>query len=60
MKAMKEAGRDEVAALRRRTIRALAMGRIGSEDSQFINERLDEIDARIVSMEERPNKQREF
>lgn len=52
MRTLKDAGRDEVARLRRRTRRALAMERILPADAEYITERLDEIDARIVSMQE--------
>lgn len=50
MRSLKSAGVDEVARLRRRTRRLLAMGRVLPDDAAYIVERLDEVDARIVSM----------
>lgn len=52
MRTLKSAGVEEAARLRRRTRRALAMGRIHPEDASYITTRLDEIEARIVSMYE--------
>jgi hypothetical protein len=49
---LKDVGVREVAALRRRTRRLLAMGRILPLDAEFIVRRLDEIEARIVQMHE--------
>lgn len=52
MRGMKDVGRAEVAALRRRTRRLLALERIMPADEEYITRRLDEIDARIVAMHE--------
>ena len=52
MRTLKDVGREEVARLRRRTRRALAMERILPADAEYITTRLDEVDARIVSMQE--------
>ena len=52
MRPLKDAGLAEVQALRRRTRRQHAMGRIGKADFEFIDSRLDEVEARIVSMQE--------
>lgn len=52
MRPLKDAGIQEVQQLRRRTRRQLAMGRINRPDFDFIDKRLDEIEARIVSMQE--------
>lgn len=52
MRPLKDAGLAEVGALRRRTRRALAMERIFPADAEYITVRLDEIEARIVSMQE--------
>jgi hypothetical protein len=49
---LKDVGLDDVASLRRRTRRALAMGRILPADAEYITTRLDEVEARIVSMHE--------
>jgi hypothetical protein len=52
MRSLKDAGVEEVARLRRRTRRLLAMDRILPSDATYITERCDEIEARIVSMHE--------
>lgn len=49
---LKDAGLREVQALRRRTGRQLALGRILPEDAEYIERRLKEVEARIVSMME--------
>lgn len=61
MKTMKEAAPDEVSVIKRRTLRSLAMGRISKDDAEYIINRLDEVEARIVSMvENSPETRREF
>jgi hypothetical protein len=52
MKSMKAAGLPEVRSLRRRIRRLLAMDRVTKPDFEFIDERLDEVEARIVAMRE--------
>jgi hypothetical protein len=52
MRPLKDAGLAEVQALRRRTRRQHAMNRIGRADFEYIDSRLDEVEARIVSMQE--------
>jgi hypothetical protein len=52
MRALKDVGLVEVAALRRRVRRLLAMGRVLPADATYIVERLDQIEARIVTMHE--------
>lgn len=52
MRPLKDAGLAEVQALRRRARRQLAMERIGKADFEYIDTRLDEVEARIVSMQE--------
>jgi hypothetical protein len=47
MKKYKEAAPVEVSALKRRTIRSLAMGQITDSSCQYITLRLDEIAAHI-------------
>lgn len=49
---LKDAGIRECDSLRRRTRRQLALGRILPHDAAYITTRLDEIEARIVSMHE--------
>jgi hypothetical protein len=50
MRPLKVAGVEACDRLRRRTRRALAMGRIHPHDATYITLRLDEIEARIVAM----------
>lgn len=52
MRPLKDAGVAEVAALRRRTRRLLALERVYPADAEYITTRLDEIESRIVSMHE--------
>lgn len=52
MRSLKDVGVAEVAALRRRTRRLLALGRVLPVDATYIVRRLDEIEARIVQMQE--------
>lgn len=50
MKTIQEAGPGEVAAVKRRTIRTLAMGEISQEDSDYINQHLDAVIRKLESM----------
>jgi hypothetical protein len=50
VKPFKDAAPPEVAALKRRTIRSLAMGQIPDASCTFITIRLDEIAAHIVEI----------
>lgn len=52
MLSMKQAVPIEVAKMKLRTQRSLAMKRILPEDAAFITTRLDEIEARVVLMPE--------
>lgn len=52
MRPLKDAGVAEVSALRRRVRRLLALDRVFPADAAYIVQRLDEIEARIVSMTE--------
>lgn len=52
MRSLKSAGLVEVDRLRRRTRRLVALGRVLPHDAGYIVVRLDEIEARIVSMHE--------
>ena len=47
---LKDAGLREVAALRRRARRAVALGRVLPPDAAYIVERCDEIESRITAM----------
>jgi len=50
MKTIQEAGPTEVAAIKRRTIRTLAMGGIKQEDCDFINKHLDAVLSRLENI----------
>jgi hypothetical protein len=52
MRSLKDVGVREVARLRRRTLRLLAMGRVYPSDATYIVSRLDEVEAKIISMQE--------
>lgn len=52
MRPLQTVGLYEVKRLRRRTRRLLALERILPADAEYITERLDQIEARIVSMHE--------
>lgn len=52
MRTMKDAGLDETKRLKQRTVRSLAMERIGKADADYITKRLDEIHVRIIEMQE--------
>lgn len=52
MRPLKDVGLDEVRRLRSRTVRLEAMGRVFPVDAEYITDRLDEVEARIVSMHE--------
>ena len=49
---MKERGLRELSSLTRRVKRAYAMGRIDTDDFRYILPRLEQAEARIVSMRE--------
>lgn len=52
MRPLQVVGVAEVARLRRRVRRLLALGRVLPTDAAYIVERLDQIEARIVTMHE--------
>lgn len=52
MRPMKEAGLKEVQSARGRVRKLWGMGRIGRPDFEYIDRRLDEVEARVVSMHE--------
>jgi hypothetical protein len=52
MRPLKDAGLQEVQQLRRRVRRQHAMDRIGQADFDFLDGHLNEVEARIVSMQE--------
>lgn len=50
MKTIQEAGPGEVAAVKRRTIRTLAMGQIPEADCEFITNHLDAVLERLETL----------
>lgn len=52
MRTLKSVGLQEIARLRSRARRQLAFRRIGKADYDYIDQRLDEVEARIISMSE--------
>lgn len=53
MKSILEAAPAEVGAIKKRTIRSLAMGQIEEKDCDFINSHLDAILKRVSEINER-------
>lgn len=52
MRGLKDVGIGELAKVKRRTLRLLALGRILPADAMYIINRIDEVEARIVQMRE--------
>lgn len=52
MRGLKDVGIGELAKVKRRTLRLLALGRILPADAVYITKRIDEVEARIVQMRE--------
>lgn len=52
MRTLKSRGLVEVQLLRQRARRQWALGRIGKPDYDYIDSRLDEVEARIIAMRE--------
>lgn len=52
MLSMKDAGLREARQLRKRVRRLWSLGRIQRPDFEYIDKRLDEVEARVVSMSE--------
>lgn len=52
VRSLKTRGVVEVRYLRRRVVRAFAMGRIGKADNDYLVELLNEVEARIIVMQE--------
>ncbi len=52
MRPMKDAGLKEVQGIRSRLRKLWGMGRVMRPDFEFIDKRLDEVEARIVTMTE--------
>lgn len=52
MQSMKDNGYAEVSAALRRLRRLRAVGRVGKDDARYIEDRLEEVQARITQMPE--------
>jgi hypothetical protein len=52
MKSILEAAPAELGAIKKRTIRSLAMGQIGEKDCDFINQHIDAILRRVEQITE--------
>ncbi len=52
MRGLKDVGIGELAKIKRRTLRLLALGRILPADALYITQKIDEVEARIVQMRE--------
>jgi hypothetical protein len=52
---LKERGRDELASFRARVLRLAALGRISKGDADHIVETIDELDAFVIKMQEKPD-----
>lgn len=57
MLSMKQAGPLEIARVKTRALKSLAMRRISATDCEYIVTRCDEIEARIVAMTEYPEEE---
>lgn len=61
MKALKELGHEDAERIKRRALKARAMGRVAEKDADMIIDLADQIMAHIVGMrEEIPGNRREF
>ena len=52
MRTLKSRGLQEISLVRQRARRQYALGRISKADWEYIDSRLDEVEARIISMRE--------
>lgn len=53
MKSILEAAPGELGAIKKRTIRSLAMGQIDEKDCDYITDRIDAILKRVAELKER-------
>lgn len=60
MRSMKDAGLREVQSLINRSARTYGLGRITQDDHDYIKTRLQEVEARIVDMDEYETSMKEF
>lgn len=52
--------RDELRPFKRRVHRQASLGRISKADADWIIKRVNDIEARVIKMSEKPEKEREF
>lgn len=52
--------RDELAPFKRRVLRQSSLGRVSKADADWLVGKLDEIEAFVIKMKEKPELEREF
>jgi hypothetical protein len=52
---LKDRGRDDLATFRARVLRLAALGRIAKSDADHLVTKVDEIDAFVIKMQEKPD-----
>lgn len=55
-RSLKTRGLEELGQLKRRVNRQHSLGRIGMADRDFLNDHIDQIEARIIRMDEKEDK----
>lgn len=56
---LKDAGREELSKFKSRVLRVAGLNRISKGDADFIIAKVDEIDAHIIKMTEKPENDKE-
>lgn len=54
---LKDRGREELAAFKSRVLRVAALGRISKGDADYIIDLVDQIEAYIIRMPEKPDRE---
>lgn len=57
---IKDKGRMELSSFRSRVLRQQSMGRISKADADWLVDKVNEIERRVSTMNERPEREREF
>ena len=57
---LKDKGREELGAFKRRVMRQRSLERIGKGDADWLIERIEEIERFLNIMDERPDKESEY